>query len=973
MKYFLLSVVLALIAFVPSALAQNCQPPAVLYNAKNENLFTPEQETYLGELIIQGGYTDLRFVRDPEALAFVEAVGASIVKQLPPTGLKFKFHIVDIPDANAFNIPGGHVFLSRKLIASLKNEDELAGVIAHEMGHAAVHHASTNFSLRLRKILNVTTIGDRKDIAQKYNLLIENARTRKVSWSEGHESEQQVEADRIGIFAVVAAGYQASSFFTFFDRLTESKGKTGSWFSDIFGKTTPNQKRLREMGRLTEQLPAECRQSRTRGTQESFLKWQADVIFFRDEDRRENLTGLLWKREMTPKLRSDVSRLLVSANGRYVVTQDDFSLTVLEREPLKIAFQIPAEDVEEVYVTSDEQHIVFITSNLRFEKWSIADQRPIEVREMVLRRDCVESKLSQDGNYLACIDTSLAANIIFVPTGERVFQKKGFYELNWNEYWRWVSNFNDDTRPFFRIEFTPGPRAVIFSRSNFFRADETRLSVGSRYATYDTTLAVDLATRKPFDVGGEMDKVLSRAYAFVDGNRILGMGSADAPDGGIFSFPDGKRVSRFGFYANEIEPTGNPDYFVIRPLQSTTMGIFDVKASQIALGLNKEDAAIWKNQFIFESAGGKIVVRDMTGAGKSTRIDGADVTTIDLPSASIGRLSASEVSNNFNWLALSSRTRGGVWNLANGVRQLHVTGFRGGIVADDGGAVAEFPKFEEENHSLVLMNSAAKSVGVIKDLPPAGAKQFGRFVLSRISLDRKPAAEKKDDKKIADTRPKFDDVGENLRQNVRYELRDFLQDKVIWSRDFPKDSPLYAFDEFSGRLMLYWHLGTDAGKQKLKEDPALKTKAEALGNKESDYLIEVIDAFSGKHLGNLFLETGKGSFYVGGGMSEGDLVVLFDSEERVLVYSLSTGALLHRFFGSKAALSPAGKHLAVENFPGEVTVYDLTTGDSRGSVTVRGRAAFVRFNLEGTRLFILSNQQTAYAFDVNKITHRANP
>ena len=196
----------------------------------------------------------------------------------------------------------------------------------------------------------------------------------------------------------------------------------------------------------------------------------------------------------------------------------------------------------------------------------------------------------------------------------------------------------------------------------------------------------------------------------------------------------------------------------------------------------------------------------------------------------------------------------------------------------------------------------------------------------------------------------FDDIGVNLRQNVRYELKDFLQDKVIWSRDFPKDAPLYAFDEYSGRLMLYWHLGVEAGKQRLNADPALKAKADALGNRDNDYLIEVIDAFSGKQLGNLFLETGRGSFYVGGGKSEGDLVVLFDSQERVLVYSLSTGTLLHRFFGRNAALSPVGKQLAVENFPGEVTIYDLKTGEPTGSVTIRGRAALVRFNVEGTRL-----------------------
>jgi len=103
-------------------------------------------------------------------------------------------------------------------------------------------------------------------------------------------------------------------------------------------------------------------------------------------------------------------------------------------------------------------------------------------------------------------------------------------------------------------------------------------------------------------------------------------------------------------------------------------------------------------------------------------------------------------------------------------------------------------------------------------------------------------------------------------------------------------------------------------------------------------------------------------------MSEGDWLVLYDSEDRVLVYSISTGELRQRFFGRNAALNPVGNELAVENFPGEVTVYDLASGDPKGAVTIPGRASFVRFNAEGTRLFILSSLQTGYILDTKAVT-----
>ena len=237
--------------------AQDCTVPPIVPNAKAVNIFSPEQEMILGDLTYQRLSVDMRFVKDPQLLAYVNRIGERLIRHLPPTGLKFQFFIIDIPTANAFDVPGGYIFISRKLIGFANNEDELAGVMAHELGHAVVRHGANDFSELLKKLLNVTQVGDRKDIAEKYNLLIERSRTKNISNSEG--SEQQLQADRAGVYALVAAGYDPNAFAAFFDRLAETNGKTGNWFGDIFGKVKPDQKRLREMIKLSEQLPPACR------------------------------------------------------------------------------------------------------------------------------------------------------------------------------------------------------------------------------------------------------------------------------------------------------------------------------------------------------------------------------------------------------------------------------------------------------------------------------------------------------------------------------------------------------------------------------------------------------------------------------------------------------------------------------------------------------------------------------------------
>ena len=230
------------------------------------------------------------------------------------------------------------------------------------------------------------------------------------------------------------------------------------------------------------------------------------------------------------------------------------------------------------------------------------------------------------------------------------------------------------------------------------------------------------------------------------------------------------------------------------------------------------------------------------------------------------------------------------------------------------------------------MNPLNNKVAALSELPEIGARQHGRFLLSRRSLKEKKDEDKSDLSADNDS-DKFD-----LRQNVRLEVKDIVQDKTIWSRDFPQEMPRFSFDEFSGRLFFYWNLGRETGQAKLKESAELQAKASALGDTFNDYLVEIVDAFTQKTVGVILLETGNGSFNIGKGLSEGDWLVLHDSKGRVLVYSIKEGELRHRFFGGNAVISPKKNQIAVENLSGEVALYDLETGDRQAIMRSDGEA-----------------------------------
>jgi len=950
-----------LLILTDAAMAQECTPPQFNRSSKSANIFTPEQEMILGELTYQNAGREMRFVRDPQLLAHLNAIAEKLIKHLPPTGLHFQLFIVDIPDANAFNISGGYVFVSRKLIAMTNNEDELAGVIGHELGHAIARHGATEFSIMLKKVLNVTSVGDRKDIADKYNQLIEKWRTKSVSAGKEEDSEQQ-EADRIGLFAIVAAGYDPEAFINFYSRLVETKASSGNWFTDIFGKANPEEKRIREQIKITQKLPAQCRDNPKASASEDFLAWQADVVSYRYTNFKEDLPGLIRKQALSPKLRSDITHLAFSNDGKFLLAQDDFAITVIKRDPLSVAFQIPVDDADPASFTPDGEFVVFGTKNLRFEKWSLAEQKPAQIRELVLRTGCWQHEFSPDGSFMACLGEDLSLNVLDTRTGKKVWERKEFYHLTLFDLLAMALGKGLDSDRYsrlFNFQFSPDSQILVVARNNKFRVTVSidMLRTGE---SDDSTIALDMKTLKPINLGGEIKTIIKRPFLLLDSGKVIGM-AAKLEESGIFAFPSGKRLEKFPLAGEVIERTANPNYLLIKPLGNAKLGIFDLSRKVIVSAADKDDAALWDKFVVFESLSGEVRLSELSYDESQKRLQAQTKSTVQIPVAAISDLKVAEVSDNLQWFAASSKTRGALWNLESGERKLFVRGFRGAILANSGAGVADFPKYEGDPRNLVVLNPLANNVRPLREVPERGFEQKGRFLLERKSLTQ-PKKSKENDKQ----KPSETETEASLDKEVRFELSNILDGKIVFSRDFPKEAPEYFFDSYSGRLILYWTLGSEVGKARLKEDASLAARAKALGNKDDDYLMEIVDCFEGKTVGTLLLETGKGSFRIESGDSEGDWLILHDSENRILAYSIAEGNLRQRFFGSATAINPAKNQIVVENYPGELTFYDLTSGDNQKRLTFATGAAFLRFSLDGKKLFVLGGDQTAYVFDTDK-------
>ena len=122
------SLVLVLFFSTLSFGQQECPvPPGIAPLSHDLNMFSDVQEVDLGDAMAEQTSMHTEIIQDEALTAHLQALGDRIVQYLPANNLKFRLYLIELPEANAFSIAGGRVYVARKMIALTQNDDELAG------------------------------------------------------------------------------------------------------------------------------------------------------------------------------------------------------------------------------------------------------------------------------------------------------------------------------------------------------------------------------------------------------------------------------------------------------------------------------------------------------------------------------------------------------------------------------------------------------------------------------------------------------------------------------------------------------------------------------------------------------------------------------------------------------------------------------------------------------------------------------
>ena len=147
-------------------------------------------------------------VADARLQRYVNNVGRWLAAQTERPDLPWQFGVLDAPQLNAFAVPGGTIFVTKGLVARMRSEAELAGVLAHEISHVLKkHHLKA-----IQKNAQTALAGDALSVA--ISDARSDAREKLISfgtemYARGLDKSDELEADRLGVVIAARGGYDA--------------------------------------------------------------------------------------------------------------------------------------------------------------------------------------------------------------------------------------------------------------------------------------------------------------------------------------------------------------------------------------------------------------------------------------------------------------------------------------------------------------------------------------------------------------------------------------------------------------------------------------------------------------------------------------------------------------------------------------------------------------------------------------------
>jgi hypothetical protein len=208
---------------------------------KGFNLFGQVVEVALGVSFASDVEQGSRLLTDTMVTSYVNTLGRRIAAASKRPGLEYSFEVINSRVVNAFTVGGGRVFVYRGLLEGMSNEAELAGVLAHEIGHNVGKHTAKQLSEDLLMQGIISGSGaliyrddqKRREAFEKVGGVVAYFTTLKFS------RDDEREADFLAVYNLYQLGYDPRAMVSVFETLRRGEGRDPSSF-EVFFQTHPS-------------------------------------------------------------------------------------------------------------------------------------------------------------------------------------------------------------------------------------------------------------------------------------------------------------------------------------------------------------------------------------------------------------------------------------------------------------------------------------------------------------------------------------------------------------------------------------------------------------------------------------------------------------------------------------------------------------------------------------------------------------
>ena len=208
-----------LFTLTPIVLVAACSTNSATGRSQFTGLMPASQEASIGaeehqKILAQYGGE----VEDITLKNYVKTVGHKIVPHTERPDVDYTFTLLDSPVVNAFALPGGYVYVTRGILMLANDEAELAGVIAHEIGHVTARHSAERYSTSVLTSIGAGLLSAAVKVDGASQVLGLGANLYLSSYSR----DQEREADDLGVRYLARAGYDKGGMARFLKSLEAS-------------------------------------------------------------------------------------------------------------------------------------------------------------------------------------------------------------------------------------------------------------------------------------------------------------------------------------------------------------------------------------------------------------------------------------------------------------------------------------------------------------------------------------------------------------------------------------------------------------------------------------------------------------------------------------------------------------------------------------------------------------------------------